>query len=122
MKKGLKRTLLTLTLVNTMWLSTALTANAQTVNPSTVKEESVKAAPEFALDRVIVGVDRGVAPSVLFAGVKVKNYRMLTNNPIAYLLTLEEPGEQQVLDAVKVLEKNKGVRYAEPDYYVYLVW
>ena len=77
----------------------------------------------YAEGRVIVSLDNGTSlDSVVTEDLNITDYRLLTpgSDLKIYLLYLEEQTKEIVWEAMQILNGRKGVKCAEPDYYMEL--
>ncbi len=77
---------------------------------------------KYAEGRVIVSLDNGTSLGSVTEGLNITDTRLLTpgSDLKIYLLYLEEQTKEIVWEAMQILNGRKGVKCAEPDYYMEL--
>jgi len=79
----------------------------------------------FTDSGVIIGIDRNFRNWRFYvsdfeaAGIEISSVRSIIP-PLSYFIVLRNKGKQNVVDAIKKLEKLDFVRYAHPDYIVHI--
>ena len=80
-----------------------------------VKVEDISTATKEQVQAILQGEPVRDSLGMDYSSFDIEDYHMLL------ILTLKNPGKQNVLDAIKELEKREDVLSAEPDYAIYLI-
>lgn len=86
----------------------------------TVAEPFYCVYQKYAEGRVIVSLDNGISIDSVTQGLNIKDTRLLTpgSDLSIHLIYLEEQTKEVVWEAMQILNGRKGIKCAEPDYYM----